>query len=184
MINSLAGCWLPQYGMYCVFKSQPGRALLSHGSPYDCRHPIGCNHRSGPTTHITCWPYTDEGSNIHRFSTEPKKLKMAKTHVICFLPVAKSLLGLWFKISLWLLVSKQVNIEPLAKYPTMLSAARKRAIEKSTLVLKPRADVTRSPRQGYQWLHKKDLCLTKNLKTKQKKCFQMQQYGKKCWLSK
>ena len=24
--------------------------------------------------------------------------------------------------------------------------------------LKPRADVTRSPKQGYQWLHKKDLC--------------------------
>ena len=28
----------------------------------------------------------------------------------------------------------------------------------STLALKPRADVTRSPKQGYQWPNKKDLC--------------------------
>ena len=28
----------------------------------------------------------------------------------------------------------------------------------STLPLKPRADVNRSPKQGYQWPHKKDLC--------------------------
>ena len=28
----------------------------------------------------------------------------------------------------------------------------------STLALKPRADVIRSPKQGYQWLHEKDLC--------------------------
>ena len=27
-----------------------------------------------------------------------------------------------------------------------------------TLALKPRGDVTRSPKQGYQWPHKKDLC--------------------------
>ena len=30
--------------------------------------------------------------------------------------------------------------------------------EGSTLALKHRADVTRSPKQGYQWPHKKDLC--------------------------
>ena len=36
--------------------------------------------------------------------------------------------------------------------------ARKRASEKSTLALKPRTDVTRSPKQGYQWPHEKDLC--------------------------
>ena len=35
--------------------------------------------------------------------------------------------------------------------------ARKHA-SKSTLALKPRADVTRSPKQGYQWPHKKDMC--------------------------
>ena len=44
--------------------------------------------------------------------------------------------------------------------------ARKRASEKSTLALKPRADVTRSPKQGYQWPHKKDSCPTKHLKKK------------------
>ena len=27
-----------------------------------------------------------------------------------------------------------------------------------TLALKPRGDVTRSPKQGYQWPHKKDSC--------------------------
>ena len=33
--------------------------------------------------------------------------------------------------------------------------AHKRGI---TLALKPRGDVTRSPKQGYQWPHEKDLC--------------------------
>ena len=28
----------------------------------------------------------------------------------------------------------------------------------STLALKPRADVTRSPKQGYQWHHEKNIC--------------------------
>ena len=36
--------------------------------------------------------------------------------------------------------------------------ARKHTSERSTLTLKPRADVTRSPKQGCQWPHKKDLC--------------------------
>ena len=34
----------------------------------------------------------------------------------------------------------------------------------STLALKPRADVTISPIQGYQWPHEKDLCPPKILK--------------------
>ena len=36
----------------------------------------------------------------------------------------------------------------------------------STMALKPRADITRSPKQGYQWPHEKDLCPPKieNLK--------------------
>ena len=46
--------------------------------------------------------------------------------------------------------------------------ARKRASEKSTLALKPRADVTRSPKQGYQWPHKR-LMSYKNFKKKKKK---------------
>ena len=36
--------------------------------------------------------------------------------------------------------------------------ARKRASEKSTLALEPRADVTRSPKQGCQWPHEENLC--------------------------
>ena len=40
--------------------------------------------------------------------------------------------------------------------------ARKHASERSTLALKPRAEVTRSPKQGYQWPHKKDSCPSKN----------------------
>ena len=39
--------------------------------------------------------------------------------------------------------------------------ARKHASKKSSLALKPRADVTRSPKQGYQWPQKKDSCPTK-----------------------
>ena len=35
-----------------------------------------------------------------------------------------------------------------------------------TLALKPRGDVTRSPKQGYQWPHKKDSCPPKILKKK------------------
>ena len=39
-------------------------------------------------------------------------------------------------------------------------------MRESTLALKPRADVTRSPKQGYQWPHKKDMCPTKKKKKK------------------
>ena len=35
---------------------------------------------------------------------------------------------------------------------------RRHASKTSTLALKPRADITRSPKEGYQWPHKKDLC--------------------------
>ena len=37
--------------------------------------------------------------------------------------------------------------------------ARKHLSERSTLALKPRADVTRSPKHGHQCPHKKDICL-------------------------
>ena len=36
--------------------------------------------------------------------------------------------------------------------------AKKHASEGSTLALKPTGDVIRSPKQGYQWPHKKDSC--------------------------
>ena len=35
-----------------------------------------------------------------------------------------------------------------------------------TVALKPRGDVTISPKQGYQWPHKKDFCPPKILKIK------------------
>ena len=41
---------------------------------------------------------------------------------------------------------------------------RQKSMQGSTLVLKPRVHITRSPKQGYQWPHKKDLSpFTKNL---------------------
>ena len=36
-----------------------------------------------------------------------------------------------------------------------------------TLALKPRGDITRSPKQGYQWPHKKDSCPPKISKKKE-----------------
>ena len=39
-------------------------------------------------------------------------------------------------------------------------------LRKATLALKPRGDVTRSPKQGYQWPHKKDSCPPKITKKK------------------
>ena len=40
---------------------------------------------------------------------------------------------------------------------------------RSTLALKHGADVTRSPKQGYQWPHKKDMCPPKILENLKKK---------------
>ena len=42
--------------------------------------------------------------------------------------------------------------------------ATKHASEGSTLALKPRGDVTRNPKEGYQWPHEKDLCPPKIFK--------------------
>ena len=44
-----------------------------------------------------------------------------------------------------------------------------KAYKGSMLALKPRADITRSPKQGYQWLHEKNLCPQKKFKKKEKK---------------
>ena len=57
-------------------------------------------------------------------------------------------------------VAPEVNLRNIAQ-------ARKHASE-STLALKPRADITRSPKQGYQWPHKKDMCPPKILKKEEK----------------
>ena len=58
------------------------------------------------------------------------------------------------------LVESLVGTSPLRIWGES-EQARKHASEKSTLALKPRADVTRSPKQGYQWPDKKDSCPTK-----------------------
>ena len=47
-----------------------------------------------------------------------------------------------------------------------ITQVRKHTSDRSTLVLKPRADVTRSQKQGYQWPHKKDM----SSKILKKKC--------------
>ena len=52
---------------------------------------------------------------------------------------------------------------------------KKACKKRSTLALKPRADVTRSPKQGYQWSHKKDSCppkLKTNMNVSTAKCVQ------------
>ena len=48
----------------------------------------------------------------------------------------------------------------------------KKAWKGSNLTLKPRADITRSPKQRHQWPHRKVLCLKKNFKKKEKKIIQ------------
>ena len=47
-----------------------------------------------------------------------------------------------------------------------MTQARKHA--KGILALKPGTDITRSPKQGYQWPHEKDWCPTKILKKPQR----------------
>ena len=61
------------------------------------------------------------------------------------------------QLSCWPLYSQQVSHQRWIWGP---AHRQESASEKSALALKPRADVTRSPKQGYQWLHKKDLCPT------------------------
>ena len=57
---------------------------------------------------------------------------------------------------------------PQPVYSLTLTRSTKHACEGSTLTLKPRGDVIRSPKQGYQWPHKKDSCPPNNLLKKQK----------------
>ena len=55
-----------------------------------------------------------------------------------------------------LAVKRSAGVTPEVNLRNSMQA-RKHASE-STLALKPRADVTRSPKQGYQWPHKKHMC--------------------------
>ena len=58
----------------------------------------------------------------------------------------------------WPLYSQQVSHHKWIWGPHKWESMQKG----STLALKPRADITRSPKQGYQWPHEKDLCPPKN----------------------
>ena len=65
----------------------------------------------------------------------------------------------------WLLYSQQVLHQ---RWISGIhgTQATKHASEGSTLALKPRGDVIRSPKQGYQWPHKKNSCPPKIYKKK------------------
>ena len=58
-----------------------------------------------------------------------------------------------------LAVKRSTGVAPEVNLRNSMQA-RKHASE-STLALKPRADITRSLKEGYQWPHKKDMCPTK-----------------------
>ena len=59
---------------------------------------------------------------------------------------------------------EKAGVAPEVNLRNPLSTGEGIQARESTLALKPRADVTRSPKQGYQWPHKKDLCPTKMFK--------------------
>ena len=46
---------------------------------------------------------------------------------------------------------------------------KEKARKESSLALKPRTDVTRSPKQGYQWPYVKDFMSSKNFKKRRRK---------------
>ena len=64
------------------------------------------------------------------------------------------LAGMWKRwLSCYAGVAPEVNLNECVIH--MPPQAR---IRLPTLALKPRGDITRSPKQGYQWPHKKDSC--------------------------
>ena len=61
-------------------------------------------------------------------------------------------------------VAPEVNLTGHTSYTPLLSANKA-----ATLALKRRGDVTRSPKQRYQWPHKTDMCSPKIFKPKKKR---------------
>ena len=100
-------------------------------------------------------------------STAPCLLRVART-VVGSSPESPAMLaimsaGTWIKkarLQCWPLYSQQV----LHKGWIWGSHKWESMQMDDTLALKPRTDVTRSPKQGYQWPHEKDLCPPKFLK--------------------
>ena len=62
-------------------------------------------------------------------------------------------------------VAPEVNLRECVIHTPLHSSNK----AEPTLALKPRGDVTRSPKQGYQWSHKWT-CVQQKLKKKQKHC--------------
>ena len=61
-----------------------------------------------------------------------------------------------------LTIKRSAGVAPEVILKNPLCAGKEVCKWESTLALKPRVDVTRSPKQGCQWPHKKDLCPTKD----------------------
>ena len=78
--------------------------------------------------------------------------------------------GMWIekaRLPCWPLYSQQVLHQRWISRIHCMQAT-KHASEGSTLTLKPRGDVTRSPKQRYQWPFEKDLCPPKKFLKKTK----------------
>ena len=74
--------------------------------------------------------------------------------------LADTTAGMWIKkarLPCWPLYSQQVSHQRWISGIHCMQVT-KHASKGSTLALKPREDITRSPKQGYQWPHEKDLC--------------------------
>ena len=96
--------------------------------------------------------------------TVPCLLRVAQT-VVGLSPKPPPMLadmsaGMWMEkaqLPCWPLYSQQVLHQRWISGIHCMQVT-KHASDGSTLALKPRGDVTRSPKQGYQWPHEKDLC--------------------------
>ena len=103
-------------------------------------------------------------AGVAKWSTAPYLLHAART-VMGLSPKPPPILadisaGTWIKkaqLPCWPLYSQQVSHQRWISGIHCMQAT-KHASEESTLALKLRGDVTRSPKQGYQWPHKKDSC--------------------------
>ena len=57
-----------------------------------------------------------------------------------------------------LATKRSAGVAPEVNLRECITCTPPPSANKAALALKPRGEVTRSPKQGYQWPHKKDLC--------------------------
>ena len=57
-----------------------------------------------------------------------------------------------------LAAKRSAGVTPEVNFIDLVTPTPPPSINKAALALKPRGDITRSPKQGYQWPHKMDLC--------------------------